>query len=151
MRWARRCEFVEGEGPRLEPIRSEARSCPLERKRDSAKFARVCETVARLRQDLPRETALIGFCGAPWTVATYMVEGQGTPIRRTRGCGPIAIPTGFQRLIDLLADVSIEYLSGQVEAGADVVQIFDSWAGSLRRRSVPTLGGRADRADRRCG
>ena len=85
-----------------------------------------------MRQDLPRETALIGFCGAPWTVATYMVGGQGTcRSGATRGCGPIAIAAGFQRLIDLLADVSVDYLAGQVEAGADVLQIFDSWAGSL--------------------
>src|SRR4249920_3191720 len=71
-----RVEFVEGEGPRLDPIRSERERARLHTNATRTKFARVCETVARLRQDLPHDTALIGFCGAPWTVATYMVGGQ---------------------------------------------------------------------------
>jgi uroporphyrinogen decarboxylase len=126
-----RVDFIEGEGPRLDPIRSEGELSRLNPDATRAKFALVCETVARLRQDLPHETTLIGFCGAPWTLATYMVEGQKSADQAQARLWAYRDPAGFQRLIDLLADVSVEYLSGQVEAGADVLQIFDSWAGSL--------------------
>ena len=126
-----RVEFVEGEGPRLEPIRNAADLGRLLESATRPKFARVFETVARVRQDLLRETALIGFCGAPWTVATYMVGGQGSADQAEARLWAYRDPQGFQRLIDLLVDVSIEYLCGQVTAGADVLQIFDSWAGSL--------------------
>ena len=123
--------FVEGDGPRLEAIRSEGDLARLNAAATRPKFARVFETVARVRQDLPRETALIGFCGAPWTVATYLVGGQGSADQADARLWAYRDAAGFQRLIDLLEDVSIDYLSGQIEAGADVVQIFDSWAGSL--------------------
>lgn len=123
--------FVEGEGPRLEPVRSETELRRLRQDATRPKFALVCETVARLRQDLPRETALIGFCGAPWTVASYMAEGQGSPDQRSARLWAYRDPVGFGRLIDLLVEASVEYLSGQVEAGADVLQIFDTWAGAL--------------------
>ena len=124
-------EFVEGEGPRLDPIRSERELARLQRNATRTKFARVFETVAKVREALPHETALFGFCGAPWTVATYMVEGQKSPDQAQARLWGYRDPQGFQRLIDLLADVSVDYLSGQIEAGADVVQIFDTWAGSL--------------------
>ncbi len=124
-------EFVEGEGPRLDPVRSEADLRRLSTGATRTKFALVCETVARLRQDLPRETALIGFCGAPWTVASYMVEGQGSPDQREARLWAYLDAAGFGALIDLLVEASIDYLSGQVEAGADILQIFDTWAGSL--------------------
>ena len=123
--------FVEGEGPRLDAIRSETDLGRLNERATRPKFGRVFETVARVRQGLPRETALIGFCGAPWTVATYMVGGQGSADQADARLWAYRDAQGFQRLIDLLVDVSVEYLSGQVEAGADVLQIFDSWAGSL--------------------
>jgi uroporphyrinogen decarboxylase len=123
--------FVEGEGPRLDPVRSAVDLRRLSRDATRPKFALVSETVARLRQDLPRETALIGFCGAPWTVASYMVEGQGSPDQREARLWAYRDPVGFGRLIDLLVEASIEYLSGQVQAGADVLQIFDTWAGAL--------------------
>jgi len=126
-----RVDFIEGEGPRLDPIRSQTELARLNPDATRTKFALVCETVARLRQDLPHETTLIGFCGAPWTLATYMVEGQKSTDQAQARLWAYRDPAGFQRLIDLLADVSVEYLSGQVEAGADVLQIFDSWAGSL--------------------
>jgi uroporphyrinogen decarboxylase len=126
-----RIAFVEGEGPRLEPVRSETELRRLREDATRPKFALVCETVARLRQELPRETALIGFCGAPWTVASYMVEGQGSPDQRAARLWAYRDPAGFGRLINLLVEVSVEYLSGQVEAGADVLQIFDTWAGAL--------------------
>ena len=126
--------FVEGEGPRLDPVRSASDLRRLSRDATRPKFALVSETVARLRQDLPRETALIGFCGAPWTVASYMVEGQGSPDQREARLWAYRDPVGFGRLIDLLVEASIEYLSGQVQAGADVLQIFDTWAGALPLR-----------------
>ena len=123
--------FVEGEGPRLDPIRDQKALQRLKPAAVTAKFARVCETVARLRQDLPKETALIGFCGAPWTVATYVVGGEGSPDQAHARGFAYRDPHGFQQLIDILVDTSVEYLSGQVKAGADALQIFDSWAGSL--------------------
>src|SRR5262245_9658130 len=123
-----RVDFVEGEGPRLEPIRSERELARLNASATRPKFARVCETVARLRQDLPHEVALIGFCGAPWTVATYMVGGQGSPDQREARLWAYRDAAGFGRLTELLVEASIDYLSMQVEAGADVLQIFDTWA-----------------------
>jgi uroporphyrinogen decarboxylase len=123
--------FLEGEGPRLEPVRSQREIARLNAEATRHKFGRVFETVARVRQELPHETALIGFCGAPWTVATYMVGGQGSTDQAEARLWAYRDPDVFQRLIDLLVDVSVEYLSGQVAAGADVLQIFDSWAGSL--------------------
>ena len=123
--------FAEGEGPRLDPIRAVEGLTRLSLSNTSEKFGRVWETVARLRQDLPRETALIGFCGAPWTVATYMVEGRGSTDQAQARGWAYRDAAGFSRLIDVLCEASITYLSGQVDAGADVLQIFDSWAGSL--------------------
>jgi uroporphyrinogen decarboxylase len=126
-----RVAFVEGEGPRLEPIRSQADLARLSGSATRPKFARICETVARVRQDLPHATALIGFCGAPWTVATYMVAGQGTADQADARLWAYRDRAGFAWLIDILVETSIDYLSQQVEAGADVLQIFDTWAGSL--------------------
>ena len=120
-----------GRGAAARPRAQRADLPRLSRDATWPKFALVCETVARLRQDLPHETALIGFCGAPWTVATYMVEGQGSPDQRAARLWAYRDPAGFGRLIDLLVEASIEYLSGQVQAGADVLQIFDTWAGAL--------------------
>ena len=127
-------EFVEGEGPRLEPVRTADELARLDKSATRAKYEIVCETVARLRQDLPHETALIGFCGAPWTVATYMVAGRGTPDQADARLWAYRDPQGFGRLIDLLTETSIEYLSMQASAGADALQIFDTWAGSLPPR-----------------
>jgi uroporphyrinogen decarboxylase len=126
-----RVEFLEGEGPRLEPVRSERDLSRLNASATRPKFGRVFETVAKVRQELPHDTALIGFCGAPWTVATYMVGGQGSADQAEARGWAYRAPHEFQRLIDLLVEVSVDYLSGQVAAGADVLQIFDSWAGSL--------------------
>jgi uroporphyrinogen decarboxylase len=123
--------FAEGEGPRLDPIRTLEDLSRLALSKTHDKFALVCETVERLRKELPRETALIGFCGAPWTVATYVVEGRGSSDQAEARRWAYRDPDGFGKLIDLLTDASIEYLSGQVGAGADALQIFDSWAGSL--------------------
>ncbi|MEZ5898740.1 MAG: uroporphyrinogen decarboxylase [Hyphomicrobiaceae bacterium] len=123
--------FVEGEGPRLEPIRSVNDLRRLDPARTAQTFAPVWETVARLRQDLPRETALIGFCGAPWTVATYMVQGEGSSDQAEARLWAYRDSTGFSKLIDMLVETSISYLDNQVKAGADCLQIFDTWAGSL--------------------
>jgi uroporphyrinogen decarboxylase len=123
--------FAEGEGPLLEPVRDERDLARLRPEATRSKYALVAETVARLRQDLPKETALIGFCGAPWTVATYMVEGRGSKDQAAARLWAYRDRDGFQKLIDLLVETSVEYLSEQVKAGADVLQIFDTWAGSL--------------------
>ena len=124
-------EFVEGEGPRLEPIRSQAEIARLNVSATRSRYEPVFATVSRVRQELPRDTALIGFCGAPWTVATYMVGGQGSTDQAEARAWAYRDGEGFQRLTDLLVDTSADYLCGQVAAGADVLQIFDSWAGSL--------------------
>jgi uroporphyrinogen decarboxylase len=126
-----RVAFVEGEGPRLEPIRTQADLSRLSGRATRPKFARVCETVAKVRQDLPRATTLIGFCGAPWTVATYMVAGRGSPDQGDARLWAYRDRAGFSQLIEILVEASVDYLSLQVEAGADLLQIFDTWAGSL--------------------
>ena len=123
--------FAEGEGPLLEPIADVKNLSRLRAAATRPKFQRVAETVQRLRQDLPSETALIGFCGAPWTVATYMVEGKGSKDQAAARLWAYRDRDGFQTLIDLLVEVSVDYLSMQVKAGADVLQIFDTWAGCL--------------------
>jgi len=123
--------FHEGEGPRLDPVRSLADLARLDSTGTGEKFGKVFETVARLRQDLPAETALIGFCGAPWTVATYMVQGEGSSDQAEARLWAYRDPEGFAALIDMLVETSIDYLDGQVKAGADCLQIFDTWAGTL--------------------
>jgi len=123
--------FAEGEGPRLEPLQSLADIGKLRPEATARKFAIVCETVERLRAELPGETALIGFCGAPWTVATYMIGGRGSVDQAAARIFAYREPQAFAHLMDLLVEVSVDYLSRQIAAGADCVQIFDSWAGSL--------------------
>ena len=127
-------QFLEGEGPKLEPIRSTAEFKRLDPGKTGNKFGLVCETVSRLRQDLPKETTLIGFCGAPWTVATYVVGGEGSSDQAHARRFAYRDPKGFQQLMDILVDTSVDYLSQQIKAGADTVMIFDSWAGTLPDR-----------------
>ena len=125
--------FETGEGPRLSTITTAGDFAAL--KPVSAiheTLSPVYETVRILSRELPRETTLIGFAGAPWTVATYMIAGRGTPDQ-----GPAhALKAGdralFVRLIDLITEATVEYLSMQVQAGAEVIKLFDSWAGSLK-------------------
>lgn len=126
-----RVEFREGEGPCLEPVRSVEDIGRLDRSRVAEKLGIVFETVARVRERLAEDVALIGFCGAPWTVASYMVGGKGTPDQADARLWAYRDREGFARLIDLLTEVSVEYLAGQVRAGANALQIFDTWAGSL--------------------
>ncbi len=120
--------FEEGQGPILEPLKSidALDSADLE-----AKIAPVLETVRRVRGELAPEKALIGFCGAPWTVATYMIAGRGTPDQLPARRLAREDPDRLQQLIDLLVESSARYLIAQIEAGADVVKLFDSWAGVL--------------------
>jgi uroporphyrinogen decarboxylase len=126
----RRVTFVEGEGPRLDPI-DEAGIAALDLEALPGRIAPVIETVARVRDSLGPRVSLIGFCGAPWTVATYMVAGKGSTDQLPARTFAAARPDLFQRLIDRLVEASAAYLIAQLRAGADVVQIFDSWAGVL--------------------
>ena len=126
----RNVRFVQGEGPRMDPI-DPADIDRLEMDGVLDHLQPVMETVRRLRQELPAETSLLGFCGAPWTVATYMIAGQGTPDQAPARLFAYRHPAAFERLLTVLADISAEYLIGQIDAGADAVQIFDSWAGVL--------------------
>ncbi|MGO8737934.1 uroporphyrinogen decarboxylase [Rhodoblastus sp.] len=122
--------FETGEGPRLQPLVATTdieRLPPLSLDR----LAPVFETIDRVRSHLPAETAFLGFCGAPWTVASYMIAGRGTPDHAPARLFAYRHPTGFQLLIDKLVAASIDYLSAQFRAGVDAVQIFDSWAGIL--------------------
>jgi uroporphyrinogen decarboxylase len=123
--------FVEGEGPRLDPLSDEAAIARLPIRTDAAKLAPVYETVRRVKTELPHETTLIGFCGGPWTVATYMIAGEGTPDQAPARLFAYRHPEAFGRLIDILIENSVDYLAGQIEAGAEAVQIFDTWAGVL--------------------
>jgi uroporphyrinogen decarboxylase len=124
-------EFVEGEGPRLDPVRNGKDLARLDPAAAAERFAPVYETLERVVMELPSGVPVIGFCGAPWTVATYMVEGAGSKDQAAARLWAYRDPDSFQRLIDILVEVSIGYLLRQAEAGAGVLQIFDSWAGSL--------------------
>lgn len=123
--------FEEGHGPRLEPITDEAGFARLSERLDPDKVVRVCETVANLADQLPDHVTLIGFCGAPWTVATYMIAGEGSSDQEAARLLAYRNPALFGKIIDRLVDASIAYLDRQIRAGAEVVQIFDSWAGTL--------------------
>ncbi|MBO9409044.1 uroporphyrinogen decarboxylase [Shimia sp. R9_1] len=125
--------FVTGEGPRLSTIENQA---DFDKLKPASEIHQtldpVYETVRILRQELPKETTLIGFAGAPWTVATYMVAGRGTPDQGPAHQLKDENPELFQAIIDRLTEGTIDYLSKQIEAGAEVVKLFDSWAGSLK-------------------
>jgi uroporphyrinogen decarboxylase len=127
----RSVRFEAGEGPRLDPLDTPEKIATLAAHADFAKLEPVYEALRRVRGELDRKTALIGFCGAPWTVATYMVAGQGTPDQAPARMLAYRYPEAFQKIIDVLVDNSIQYLVGQLSAGADALQIFDTWAGVL--------------------
>ena len=127
----RSVRFEAGEGPRLDPLDTPDKVATLAAKADFGKLEPVCEALRRVRAELDAKTALIGFCGAPWTVATYMVAGQGTPDQAPARGLAYRHPEAFERIIDTLVENSIPYLVGQLKAGADAVQIFDTWAGTL--------------------
>jgi uroporphyrinogen decarboxylase len=123
--------FETGEGPRLAPIETPADLSRLKSEADMTRVEPVFETVERVRASLAGEAALIGFCGAPWTVASYMIAGRGTPDQAPARLFAYRHRAAFQALIDLLIEFSAEYLLRQIQAGAEAVQIFDSWAGVL--------------------
>src|SRR5947199_4584278 len=127
----RSVRFEVGEGPRLDPLDTPDKVAALSRSADFTKLEPVCEALRRVRRELDPAIALIGFCGAPWTVATYMVAGHGTPGQAPARMMAYRHPEAFQKIIDVLVESSIRYLLGQLKAGADVLQIFDTWAGVL--------------------
>ena len=121
--------FEEGEGPRLAPTLVDHALDSLTRAPE--RLASIYETVRRVRSALPPQTTLLGFAGSPWTVATYMVAGQGSKEQAAARRMAYSDPHAFQVIIAAIIELSVEYLSGQIKAGADAVQLFDSWSGSL--------------------
>jgi uroporphyrinogen decarboxylase len=130
----RSVRFEVGEGPRLDPLDTPEKVVTLAAEADFAKLEPVFEALRRVRRELDARIALIGFCGAPWTVATYMVAGHGTPDQAPARMMAYNHPDAFAKLIDVLVANSVRYLLGQLAAGADVLQIFDTWAGVLPPR-----------------
>jgi uroporphyrinogen decarboxylase len=121
--------FVAGEGPRLTPTLLASRLEDLTE--HQGRLEPIYATVAKVRAQLDPSKTLIGFAGSPWTVATYMVAGQGSREQAEARRFSYSDPVAFGAIIDRIADVALDYLSGQIEAGAEAVQLFDSWAGSL--------------------
>jgi len=125
-------EFLAGEGPRLSPKLVDTALDTLSAVPE--RLAVIYDTVAQVRAALAPETTLLGFAGSPWTVATYMVAGEGSRDQHDTRAMAYRDPAAFQAIIDAIIDVTIEYLSGQILAGAEAVQLFDSWSGSLAPR-----------------
>ena len=121
--------FEAGDGPRLSPALVDRSLAALERV--PARLEPIYRTVEKVKAALPEETTLIGFAGAPWTVATYMVAGQGSRDQAATRRFAYADPGGFGAIVDAVVAMTVDYLSGQIAAGAEAVQLFDSWAGSL--------------------
>ncbi len=130
----RSVRFEAGEGPRLDPLDTPEKIATLATEADFSTLEPVYAALRRVRAMLAPEVTLIGFCGAPWTVATYMVAGQGTPDQAPARMLAYRDPEAFSKIIDVLVETSIEHLLGQLRAGADCVQIFDTWAGVLPPR-----------------
>jgi uroporphyrinogen decarboxylase len=129
--FGQKVDFESGEGPRLQPITSADDLKALREAIDLDHLSPVFEAIQLVKQALPQRTALIGFCGAPWTVASYMIAGRGTPDQAPARLFAYRDPDVFADLIARLVEGSIAYLSKQIEAGVDCIQIFDSWAGAL--------------------
>lgn len=124
----RQVRFEKGIGPILNPMSpDDVKSMP----RDMSVLEPVYETVSRVRSELPKDKTLIGFCGGPWTVATYMIEGRGTPKKQMAKHFAYNESEAMDQLLRDLADASADYLIGQARAGADVLKIFESWAEGL--------------------
>jgi uroporphyrinogen decarboxylase len=121
--------FAEGEGPRLEPLRDSKDIGAL--RYDGGKIAPVMQTIRQVRAALDDKTALIGFAGAPWTVATYMIEGRGGTDHETIRRWAWGQPESFARLMDVLVESTSAYLIAQADAGAEALQLFESWAGTV--------------------
>ena len=123
--------FEEGEGPRLEPVTDLAGLAGLKPQVDLDHLAPVFETIRQVKAALPANVTFLGFCGAPWTVATYMIAGRGVKDQVPARLAAYQDPAFFAALIDRLVAASIDYLAAQLENGVNAVQIFDSWAGIL--------------------
>jgi uroporphyrinogen decarboxylase len=123
--------FAAGEGPRLEPLAGGEGVKRLAGEVDQNVLGPIYETVRMVKAKLDAGTALLGFCGAPWTVASYMIAGQGTPDQAPARLFAYREPAAFAALINILVEASAAYLVRQLQAGADAVQIFDTWAGVL--------------------
>src|ERR1700744_475423 len=125
----RSVRFEVGEGPRLDPLDTPETIGTLARQADFPKLEPGVEALRRVRRELTANPALIGFCGAPGAVATYMVAGRGTPDQAPARMMAYRHPDAFAGIIDVLVENSIQHLLGQLAAGADVLQLFDTWAG----------------------
>jgi uroporphyrinogen decarboxylase len=123
--------FEVGEGPRLDPIESGEELTRLRETLDTARLAPVYEALDKVKSKLPAHVALIGFAGAPWTLASYMIAGRGSPDQMAARLFAYREPEAFSRLISLLTRSVAQHLVRQCDAGAEIVQIFDSWAGVL--------------------
>jgi uroporphyrinogen decarboxylase len=121
--------FVAGEGPRLAPRMAEARIRDLQPQLE--RLEPIYETVRRVKAELKPETTFLGFAGSPWTVATYMIAGQGSREQAEARQLGYSDPGKLRAILDIVAQLTVDYLSRQIEAGVDAVQLFDSWAGSL--------------------
>jgi uroporphyrinogen decarboxylase len=123
--------FVEGEGPRLEPVADRAGVSRLQATFDDDLLTPVYEAISKVKTELPPAVTLLGFCGAPWTVASYMIAGCGTSDQGPARLFAYRDPEGFAHLVDILVERSASYLIRQFRAGVEAVQIFDTWAGIL--------------------
>ena len=123
--------FETGEGPQLDPIGDATGLARLRERVDADALVPIYEMIDRVKGALPPEVAFLGFCGAPWTVATYMIAGRGGDEQKAARLFAYRDPGGFGRLVDILVAASAEYLAAQFSAGVDAVQIFDTWAGIL--------------------
>ena len=121
--------FEDGEGPRLAPKLLDHALAGLTEAPE--RLSSIYATVAKVKAALPPETTLLGFAGSPWTVATYMIAGQGSKEQAEARRYAYRDPAAFGEIIDAIVAMTVDYLSGQIEAGADAVQLFDSWSGSL--------------------
>ena len=130
-------QFIEGQGPSLDPVKNKK---DIEKISDSGriheKLLPVYETVKKLKKQLPKDVPLIGFAGAPWTLATYLINGKGEQGSLTAKKFLIENNKEFEEIINILTDATIEYLIMQIKSGADVIKIFDSWAGALNADMV---------------
>ena len=127
----RHVRYEANEGPRLEPLETPAAIEAMQTQVDAAVLAPTCEALRLVKRALDAKTTLLGFCGAPWTVATYMIAGQGTPDQAPARLFAYRHPDAFAKLLDILVDAAIDFLVAQLDAGADAVQLFDTWAGVL--------------------
>jgi uroporphyrinogen decarboxylase len=123
--------FEEGEGPRLAPVTNATELDGLDITQISERLAPIYETVQRVKDGLDEKTAFIGFAGAPWTVATYMIAGRGTPNQAPAKLKAYQDPGFVRALMDVLVEATIDYLDAQIAAGCEVIQLFDTWAGGL--------------------